>query len=247
MPPAPPPPPPPPLPSSFPNVPPPPSISTTTTANPQLTRSQQQALPVPSIPATGPPNTLLLSLLVYNGYPFCDHWEYFISAAPPAPPVAESESTATSPDDESSHPSDVGTILQAKGNVRNGFVLEAKRGWDISRPENRPDRRVRLGWVDRGLLEPVEVSLFGKGLGSGEGDPVVEENCEAICGFEKIVFRVPAPEKTLRDVDVQGVEKRTRVTQRNCQTWILETAELLVEKGVLDRSVIKYLEATKQV
>ncbi|KAL1841532.1 hypothetical protein VTJ49DRAFT_6961 [Mycothermus thermophilus] len=237
--------PPPPPPVSLPNAPPP---STSTTHQPSHT---PQSILTPNIPPTGPPNTVLLSLLIYNGYPFCDHWEYFVSAPASAP------EPSIAPSVDASHASDIGTVLQAKGNVREGFVLEVKRGWDISQPGQRPDRVVRLGWVDRGLLEPVGEVLFGEGLGcsdervktgsDGGRTPVIEENCEARCGFEKIVFRVPAPGKTLRDAEVDGVERRARITQRNCQTWIIETAVLLAGEGVLEHGIVEYLKATKQV
>ncbi|KAK4201208.1 hypothetical protein QBC40DRAFT_62995 [Triangularia verruculosa] len=52
------------------------------------------------VPATGPPNSVSLSLLIYNGWPFANHWEYFI----------------VSPIDPN-----IGVVMQAAGNVRKGF------------------------------------------------------------------------------------------------------------------------------
>ncbi|KAH6838351.1 hypothetical protein B0I37DRAFT_440017 [Chaetomium sp. MPI-CAGE-AT-0009] len=68
----------------------------------------------------------------------------------------------------------------------------------------------------------------------------------ARCEFERILFKVPAPEKTLRAVDGNGGEgnKRGKITQRNCQTWVVESAEQLVREGIFDQSVVDYLRAT---
>jgi hypothetical protein len=37
---------------------------------------------------------------------------------------------------------------------------------------------------------------------------------------------------------------RTKITQRNCQTWVLESAEQLVREGVFEQRVVDYLRAT---
>lgn len=62
-----------------------------------------------------------------------------------------------------------------------------------------------MGWVRRELFEPVE-GVFG-GNDGGDGD--VEEVVEGVarCEFERVLFRVPAPGKTLRAVgDGKGGE-----------------------------------------
>ncbi|KAK4665122.1 uncharacterized protein QC763_0077800 [Podospora pseudopauciseta] len=173
--------------------------------------SQQKPSPQLNVTATGPPNSVSLSLLVYNGWPFANHWEYFIA-------------------------------------------LEVKRGWDISLTGRKPDRVVRLGWIQMNLVEPLD-AVFRVGE-----DPVVE--VEPRSEMENMLFNVPAPEKTLRDaVDDQvsqfhslcglktnslQIDRRTRIMQRNCQTWIVETSELLVKEGLLEQEVVDYLVANKQ-
>ncbi|GAB1315259.1 hypothetical protein MFIFM68171_05469 [Madurella fahalii] len=170
------------------------------------------------VPPTAPPhtpNSRLVELLIYNGWPFADHWEYFVAG-----------SHASNPD--------VGTVIQAAGNVRDGFWLEIKRGCDLSVAENRVDSRIGLGWVGEEYFHAVE--------GEDPKGPV--------CGFERVLFKVPAPERSLRAVGAGGegdwVDGRTRITQRNCQTWVVEAAEQLVNDGVFDQVVVDFLRATKQ-
>jgi hypothetical protein len=34
---------------------------------------------------------------------------------------------------------------------------------------------------------------------------------------------------------------RTKITQRNCQTWVVESAEQLMKEGVFEQRVVDYL------
>ncbi|KAK4175390.1 hypothetical protein QBC36DRAFT_331633 [Triangularia setosa] len=185
------------------------------------------------VPTTGPPNSVSLSLLIYNGWPFANHWEYY-TASPIDP--------------------NIGVVMQAAGNVRKGFWLEIKRGWDISLPEQKPDQIIGLGWVAGTLVEPLE-TVFRVGE-----DVVIEQ--EPKCQLERMLFKVPAPGKTLRDViddhvsltgclaepraNNMQIDRRVRIMQRNCQTWVVETSELLVKEGILEQQVMDYLLANKQ-
>jgi hypothetical protein len=124
-----------------------------------------------------------VSLLVYNGWPFADHWEYFVAS--PSDPNGST-----------------GVVIQAAGDMREGFRLEVKRGWDLDAAEGnsdtssrRPDEKIPLGWVVGECVSPCE-EVFGVQEG-GRGGQVVEG--EARCELERIMFKVPAPEKTLRD------------------------------------------------
>ncbi|KAK0714407.1 hypothetical protein B0T21DRAFT_375833 [Apiosordaria backusii] len=178
---------------------------------------EPKASPNLNIPATGPPNSVPVSLLIYNGWPFANHWEYFIASP--------------------THPN-LGVVLQAAGNVKEGFWLEIKRGWDISLPGQKPNQIVRLGWVTDELVEPPE-TVFRVGQ-----ETMIEQ--EPRCELEKMLFRVPAPEKTLRDAVDDQIDRRARIMQRNCQTWVVETSELLVKEGILEQQVVNYLLAKKQ-
>ncbi|KAG7289956.1 hypothetical protein NEMBOFW57_006334 [Staphylotrichum longicolle] len=117
----------------------------------------------PDVPTTGPPNSLLVSLLIYNGWPFADHWEYFIAAPhTPGGPSGDKDDV-------------VGVVIQAAGDVRAGFWLEVKRGWSL-----------------------------GLELGDRDG----------------------------------------RGSRRNCQTWVIESAEQLVREEIFEQKVVDYLRAT---
>lgn len=151
-------------------------------------RSTPSSKPILTIPLTPPsPNSRLVFLLVYNGWPFADHWEYFIPSAP------------------STNDTNIGTVIQAKGNVRDGFELEIRRAWDLNQEGCVPDEKVGLGWVGEGLFEGLSSGLKGEARDDGgeRGDetgvgkgPVFE--------FERYLFKVPAPEKTLRRVGGEG-------------------------------------------
>ncbi|KAK4104416.1 hypothetical protein N658DRAFT_463895 [Parathielavia hyrcaniae] len=211
-----------PPPSPPPPPPPPPAFP-----NPNLTQNSKKAsnlssnpvLSLPEVLQPGPPNSVLVSLLVYNGWPFADHWEYFVAAP---------------------WGSDFGVVVQAAGDVRAGFWLEAKRGLCLRGGGSAP-RRMPLAWVD-GRLFDADVDAEENGGVVVEGTPR--------CEFERMLFKVPAPRKTLRAVDVEedGSGKSgmagKKITQRNCQTWIVESAEQLVREGIFEQRAADYLRAT---
>ncbi|KAL2158279.1 hypothetical protein VTH06DRAFT_4600 [Thermothelomyces fergusii] len=230
-------------------------------------------------PDTGPPGTVLVSLLVYNGYPFADHWEYFVAPSPASAPACATAGGASPPSDPprpdpQSAPAVVGTAIQAAGDVRSGFWLEVRRGYRVQgceldrRGRSSPvgvggvgvgagvPRRVGLAWVSEELFRAdVEADVEGSGGAGGgrartvfegteDGEVLVER--EPRCEFERILFRVPAPEKTLRSIDgsEDGSRGREKITQRNCQTWIVQSAEELVREGIFEQRVVDYLRAT---
>ena len=176
----------PPPPSPLPPLPPPPPppLFPASSSIPGTSSATKPLSPLASNPNPPPDDARLVSLLIYNGHPFADHWEYFV-ASPWDP--------------------DVGVVIQAAGDVRGGFWLEVKRGWDLRR-EGRgcSVRRVPLAWVGRGWFEPVE-GVFGD-----ENGVVVVEG-QARCGFERALFEVPAPGKTLRAVEEMKVSWRAKV------------------------------------
>ncbi|KAK4113386.1 hypothetical protein N656DRAFT_823982 [Canariomyces notabilis] len=228
---------------------------------PAVTQSPTLSLTLNSLtPSTPPPNTpanaRLVQLLIYNGWPFADHWEYFI----PDHSYTSSDAGPVNPD--------FGTRIQAAGNVRDGFWLEVHRGWDLgcARDGNRPpDGRVGLAWVKGELFESFEgegADGEGDGHGNGHGDErgerraASEREPRARCRFEQIVLSVPAPERSLRAVHGHGHHdgeeadagngRRKKITQRNCQWWIIESAERLLKEGIFDQRVPEALRAAKQ-
>ncbi|KAJ5179978.1 hypothetical protein N7492_003188 [Penicillium capsulatum] len=76
----------------------------------------------PSVPA----GHSLVELLIYNGAPFKEHWAYWI---------------------RSRDNTDVGVMLEAAGDVMNGFRFEINRALDLTQTTPVPFKRVPLQWV----------------------------------------------------------------------------------------------------
>lgn len=169
---------------------------------------------LPHVEREGPAGAFLLELIVANGYPFKDHWSYFLRSH--------------------QHP-DVGVVLHATGEVANGFRFEVKRSFDFREPGNRPSKRIPLQWIEARHCD--EARMLNGGMLMFDDMPV--------CGFEESVHKVPAPGKTLNTV-ADGEVKGKKITQRNCQTWIIESADQLVRDGILLPQVAAYLRATEQ-
>ncbi|KGQ05001.1 hypothetical protein BBAD15_g9753 [Beauveria bassiana D1-5] len=164
-------------------------------------------LPCPTVPAANhqpeptpptvalaprePPDALLLELITANGYPFKDHWSYFVRSR--------------------RHP-DVGVVIHATGDVANGFRLEA-----------------HPATVAGGMLNYGQLKFDTVPVGA----------------LEESLFKVKAPGKTLNTVGVAGSVGK-RIAQRNCQSWIIESAEQLVVDGMLSPDVAAYLRAIEQ-
>ncbi|KAM3433569.1 hypothetical protein MY4824_005873 [Beauveria thailandica] len=170
----------------------------------------------PTVPCPpGPPDALLLELITANGYPFNDHWSYFV---------------------RSRRRPDVGVVIHATGDVANGFRLEVKRSFDLGEPDNRPSRRIPLQW----LTAPPRLDEQAM-LNHGQ----LKFDTVPVGALEESLFKVEAPGKTLNTVGVEGPVGK-RIVQRNCQSWIIESAEQLVVDGMLSPDVAAYLRALEQ-
>ncbi|KAB8223467.1 hypothetical protein BDV33DRAFT_200445 [Aspergillus novoparasiticus] len=173
----------------------------------------------PSVASEGPAGAYLVELLIFNGWPFKDHWAYWVR----------------------SHSSpDIGVQLHATGDVRNGFVFQIKRNYDFHDENSEcPSTRIPLQWIDRKFLD--ERAMMNNGLFKLDDVPV--------CGFEASVYKVKAPEKSLNTVTESAIaegQKGQKVNQRNCQTWIVESADQLVRDGIFNQEVATYLHAIEQ-
>lgn len=82
---------------------------------------------------------------------------------------------------------DLGVIIHAVGDVRNGFAFQVKRGYDFRSTQSSPMKRVPLQWVDGKWFD--EGRMFNGGVYKLDGGPV--------CGFEESVFKVRAPGRSL--------------------------------------------------
>lgn len=102
--------------------------------------------PPPSVPKERPPNTFLVTLLIYP-----NHWAYYI----PSP----------------AHPS-LGILLHVTGDTRTGFKLAIQRSYDLSLPENQnppTTYRIPLQWVDGWWLD--EEKMLNNGAGVRDCEP----------------------------------------------------------------------------
>ncbi|KAJ9298877.1 hypothetical protein DTO271G3_3119 [Paecilomyces variotii] len=172
----------------------------------------------PLIPPTCPPGTFLVELLIYNGAPFKDHWAYYV---------------------HSHDEPDIGVKIHATGDVRNGFKFEVKRSENLRTSEDVPTKRIQLQWVDAKYFD--EETMFNNGVYKVDDRPT--------CGFEASVYKVKVPEKSLNAIDDNDMRTRNvgkKIRQRDCQTWIIESAAQLVEDGVFSKEVVDYLQAVKQ-
>ncbi|KAJ4248065.1 hypothetical protein NW762_012835 [Fusarium torreyae] len=122
----------------------------------------------PLVASVQPAGAFLVELLIYNGSPFKDHWAYWIRSH-------------TDPD--------VGVLIHATGDVRNGFTFEVKRNHDFRATGNVPSKRIPLQWVDGKYFN--ETAMLNNGKRKIDHTPV--------CGFESSAYKITPPSKTLND------------------------------------------------
>ncbi|KAJ5343376.1 uncharacterized protein N7506_003200 [Penicillium brevicompactum] len=191
------------------------SSSASTPPGPRQTAARPQAPLPPAVAASGPPGAFLVELLIYNGAPFKDHWSYWV---------------------RSHQDPDLGVLIHAAGDVRNGFRFEIKRSHDFRATGNLPTKRIPLQWVGKEFF--IEKAMFNSGQYKVDQTPV--------CYFEASAHKVKVPEKTLRAVDDKVTSAPSRLTQRNCQTWIVESADQLVRDRIFGSEVAAYVHSIKQ-
>ncbi|KAL4797604.1 hypothetical protein BDV19DRAFT_358377 [Aspergillus venezuelensis] len=187
----------------------------------QTTPTNTTVKPPPIAPPETVPGSFLVNLLIYNGHPFKDHWAYFV---------------------QSRKTSNRGIKIHVTGSVRTGFIFEIKRKHDLQNTEDIPTQVIPLAWVDGALFDGIGDSLDGLGEEAVQYTPV--------CKFERTLYAVPAPEKSLVDVlngPAQDVGAfRRRIVQRDCQTWIVESARKLVNDGIFVDEVADFLNSIQQ-
>ncbi|CDM28464.1 hypothetical protein DTO013E5_1074 [Penicillium roqueforti] len=130
---------------------------------------------------------------------------------------------------------DIGVKIHATGNVRSGFEFEIKRSENLQITDDIPSTRVPLQWVDADYFD--EKAMLNDGEYKIDNAPV--------CLFEKSAYEVKAPGKTLNSIS-DGPKPGRKVIQRDCQTWIVESADQLHRDNILSIEVVTYLHAIKQ-
>ncbi|OXN24561.1 hypothetical protein CDV57_05003 [Aspergillus fumigatus] len=172
----------------------------------------------PTVAEQGPPGAFLVELLIYNGHPFKDHWAYWV---------------------RSHTDKDLGVKIHATGDVRNGFELEIKRSSNFRTNELPPTKRIPLQWVYG--------QYFDEKAMSNNGEHKIDN--VPVCQFEASAHKIKAPGKSLNttsDASSSAGNVGKKVTQRNCQTWIVESAEQLVKDNIIRREIADYLCAIEQ-
>lgn len=155
------------MPSPAPAPPPPPPTSSGSRR--PVTGVLGQPKP-PSVSLNGPTGAFLVELLIYNGSPFKDHWAFWVC---------------------SNRDPELGVLVHATGDVRNGFQFEIKRSHDFRATGNRPSKRIPLQWVDGRYFN--ETAMFNHGVRKIDTVPV--------CAFEASLHKIKAPGKSLNTVD----------------------------------------------
>ena len=116
----------------------------------------------------GQPGSFLVELIVYSGHPFNDHWAYFIRSH--------------------DHDPDVGVMMDAVGDVSQGFDLEIKRNHSVRDNSPQPMKRIELEWIDSKHFDKTAMSddrLNHKPAGA----------------FEVTACKVLPPGKSLKSID----------------------------------------------
>ncbi|KAH7026642.1 uncharacterized protein B0I36DRAFT_424323 [Microdochium trichocladiopsis] len=130
---------------------------------------------------------------------------------------------------------DIGVVIHATGDVANGFKFEIKRHHDMKHSSREPTR-IPLQWVPAEFLD--EKAMFNDGVPKMDTNPV--------CPLEHSLYKVKPPGKSLNVANDNAGPPGRRIVQRNCQTWIIESADGLVNDKILSQEVADYLRAIEQ-
>ncbi|RGP67313.1 hypothetical protein FSPOR_6072 [Fusarium sporotrichioides] len=133
----------------------------------------------------------------------------------------------------SGHTPNFGTIVHVVGDVKDDFEFEVKRNHDFETASPRPLHIIPLQWVNGKYFNDAMLN-----------DGRQELDDKPVCDFERSVYKVKPPVGSLNSAKSNA--PKTRVVQRDYQTWILESANRLVEDGILHEDIVAYLDAIKQ-
>ncbi|KAJ5794014.1 hypothetical protein N7457_000613 [Penicillium paradoxum] len=130
---------------------------------------------------------------------------------------------------------DIGVKIHATGDVRNGFEFEIKRSENLQQTDDIPSTRTPLQWIDAEYFDPKAMLNNGK----------YKIDDVPVCHFERSVYKIKAPGKGLNIVGDE-IKLGKKVILRDCQTWILESANQLLCDKILSQEVVDYLHTIKQ-
>ncbi|KAJ5691253.1 hypothetical protein N7488_011988 [Penicillium malachiteum] len=127
----------------------------------------------------------------------------------------------------------IGVKVHVIGDVRTGFEFQAKRSHSLHSSTNLPSKRVPLQWVSAHFFDEA---MFNNGFEKDDDMPIAP--------FEVTARLAEPPGKTL-NTNISEWPVRRRIIQRDCQTWVCESADKLVGGGIF-REVAAYLRAITQ-
>ncbi|KAF7923482.1 uncharacterized protein EAE97_010920 [Botrytis byssoidea] len=128
----------------------------------------------------------------------------------------------------------IGVRLHATGDVRNGFRFEIQQEHNLYTTEDIPTKRIPLQWV-RGWE-----TLDTEGCGVD-----ADMYRRTVCAFEKSVRKAEVPGKTLNSVRDE-INPGKRITQKDCQSWLVGAADHLVQDGIFGPEIAGFLHAVRQ-
>ncbi|KDQ60267.1 hypothetical protein JAAARDRAFT_601244 [Jaapia argillacea MUCL 33604] len=169
-------------------------------------------------------------LLVYHSPLFPAHWGLFI----PYPVSLLHPSTATVPDDEGS-PSQktaIGKVIHVHGDSFNGFAHQFKRNYE----HDTTQRAHSLVW-----LCEVGDEWVGDGEDEKGDERELKLDVEPVDEIERRALSVPAPGPSLKHAGNLGGGKKVEI--KNCQTWLRDFVQVLVEEGIFPSSALAALDA----
>ncbi len=121
-------------------------------------------------------------LLSYNSEMFKSHWALFV-------PELQSRSAKK------------GKIIHVVGSVREGFTIEFRRNYDLTKTANRPRAPIEIGLVStRYLIDTV-------GDGAYSSDNVARD------AFEELLRSVLAPDKSLNSAAAPELVRTSSISQ----------------------------------
>ncbi|RDL39283.1 uncharacterized protein BP5553_03623 [Venustampulla echinocandica] len=152
-------------------------------------------------------------LVSYNNRLFPAHWGLWV------------------PSYEAGEAGNMGKVIHVEGDARNGFVHGFKRNYDMATSE-RAKELVLLGWTD-------SVNVVG---GDNYGPLVIDTIATDV--IERLALDVPAPGPSLRAAGSSSSGgRRTRVDIQNCQTWVRQFVEKLIESEILEVDALSKLDS----
>ncbi|KAB5576069.1 hypothetical protein GE09DRAFT_1215793 [Coniochaeta sp. 2T2.1] len=116
-----------------------------------------------------------------------------------------------------------GMRIHVTGDARNGFQHDIERAYDPKQDDRHP-KVIELGNINTSSLpgkEPVCFVISG----------VSDETLVACSALEYLSLTIPAPGPSLKSSSTTG--GRLRVKIQNCQTWLRQLVDSMIDKGVI--------------